>query len=45
MTTDEHAASQQEDVGYADLPQQEEYFRPPARFGNVPVDAGAPGMG
>ena len=36
MTMDERELSPQEG-GYADLPQQEEYFRPPARFGNVPV--------
>ena len=36
MTTDEREAPEL-DNEYADLPQQEEHYRPPARFGNVPV--------
>lgn len=28
---------EQTDDGYAELPQQEKFYRPPARFGNVPV--------
>ena len=36
MTTDERDVPEL-DNGYADLPQQEEHYRPPARFGNVPV--------
>ena len=36
MTTDERDAPELAN-DYAELPQQEEHYRPPARFGNVPV--------